>query len=90
VEEVAQLGAQLPILIRGIYYEGWDPTGTPLKLRHKEEFLARIAQELEGSGAADSESVARAVFGVLAARVTSGEIEDVKHVLPAEVRQLWP
>jgi uncharacterized protein (DUF2267 family) len=90
VEEVAQLGAQLPILIRGIYYEGWDPTGAPLKLRHKEEFLARIAQELEGSGAADSESVARAVFGVLAARVTSGEIEDVKHVLPAEVRQLWP
>jgi uncharacterized protein (DUF2267 family) len=90
VEEIAQLGAQLPILIRGIYYEGWDPTGAPLKLRHKEEFLARIAQELEGAGAADSESVARAVFGVLAARVTSGEIEDVKHVLPAEVRQLWP
>jgi uncharacterized protein (DUF2267 family) len=25
VGEVAQLGAQLPMLVRGFYYEGWDP-----------------------------------------------------------------
>ena len=36
VEEVAQLGAQLPMLIRGFYYEGWDPTGKPLRIRDKE------------------------------------------------------
>ncbi|TMB45162.1 MAG: DUF2267 domain-containing protein, partial [Deltaproteobacteria bacterium] len=40
VEEVAHLGAQLPMLIRGFYYEGWDPTGKPLRVRRKEEFLA--------------------------------------------------
>jgi uncharacterized protein (DUF2267 family) len=34
--------------------------------------------------------MARAVFTVLARRVTEGEIEDVKHVLPAEIRSLWP
>jgi hypothetical protein len=34
--------------------------------------------------------IARAVFTVLARRVTEGEIEDVRHVLPSELRELWP
>ena len=90
VEEVAQLGAQLPMLIRGFYYEGWDPTGKPLKERHKEEFLARIEEQFSGDDQADAKQVARAVFSVLSDRVTEGEFEDVKHVLPAELRELWP
>jgi uncharacterized protein (DUF2267 family) len=90
VEEVAQLGAQLPMLIRGFYYEGWDPTGKPLRVRQKDQFLARIEQEFRDGDRPDPERVARAVFTVLASRVTEGEIDDVKHVLPAEIRDLWP
>jgi uncharacterized protein (DUF2267 family) len=90
VEEVAQLGAQLPMLIRGFYYEGWDPTGKPLRVRHKEEFFARIEQEFREDDHIDPQRVARAVFTVLAKRVSEGEIEDVKHVLPTEIRDLWP
>ncbi|HEV8712415.1 MAG TPA: DUF2267 domain-containing protein [Candidatus Binatia bacterium] len=90
VEEVAQLGAQLPMLIRGFYYEGWDPTGKPLRARHKEQFLARIEQQFRGDDGVDPEQVACAVFMVLATRVTEGEIEDVKYILPAEIRDLWP
>jgi len=89
VEEVAQLGAQFPMLIRGFYYEGWDPTGKPLRVRHKEQFLARIKQQFRGDDRIDPERVARAVFTVLAKRVSEGEIEDVKHLLPAEIRALW-
>ena len=90
VEEVAQLGAQLPMLIRGFYYEGWDPSGKPLKERHKEQFLARIMHELRGDYPIDPEQVSRAVFRVLEKRVTEGEIEDVQHILPRDVRELWP
>jgi uncharacterized protein (DUF2267 family) len=90
VEEAAQLAAQLPMLIRGFYYEGWDPTGKPVRERHKEQFLARIRQELRDDDTIDPEQVARAVFRLLANRVTEGEIEDVEHVLPAEIRNLWP
>jgi uncharacterized protein (DUF2267 family) len=79
VEEVAQLGAQLPMLVRGFYYEGWDPAATPLKLRHKEAFLASIASEFSNEDV-DPEQAARAVFVLLAVRLPKGEIEDVTHI----------
>jgi uncharacterized protein (DUF2267 family) len=89
VDEAAQFGAQLPMLIRGFYYEGWDPSHKPDKVRHKEDFLARITQEVRPFRV-DSEQVARAVFTVLSNRVSEGEIEDIESTLPAEVRELWP
>ena len=90
VEEVAELSAQLPMLVRGFYYEGWDPTGKPVKERHSEQFLARLERELPPNERIDSESAARAVFRVLSERVAGGEIEDLLHVLPSEIRDLWP
>jgi uncharacterized protein (DUF2267 family) len=90
VEEVAQLGAQLPMLIRGFYYEGWDPTGKPSKALHRQQFLDRIARGVMDTDGKDPEEVARAVFIVLVQRISDGEIEDVKHVLPADIRDLWP
>jgi uncharacterized protein (DUF2267 family) len=89
IEETAQFAAQLPMLIRGFYYEGWDPTGKPVKERHRDEFLARIRRELERYQI-DPEQVARAVFQVVVNRISEGEIEDVEHVLPHEIRDLWP
>lgn len=90
VEEVAHLGAQLPMLIRGFYYEGWDPTRKPLKIRDREQFLAQIQHEFRGNDGINPEEVARAVFTVLKNRVNEGEIEDVTQVLPEEIRDLWP
>jgi uncharacterized protein (DUF2267 family) len=90
VEEVAHLGAQLPMLVRGFYYEGWDPTGKPEKDRHKEQFLARIEQAFKDDDTVDPEAVARAVFALLSHRVSQGEIEDIKQILPKELRSLWP
>jgi uncharacterized protein (DUF2267 family) len=88
IVETAQLAAQLPMLIRGFYYEGWDPT-KGVKERHRDEFLARIQREL-ARYEMDPEPVARAVFLVMANRISEGEIEDVEHVLPREIRDLWP
>jgi len=78
------------MLIRGFYYEGWDPSGKPLKERHLESFLARICGELPGDARIDPEAIARAVFAVLARRVSEGEIDDIRHVLPPELRDLLP
>jgi uncharacterized protein (DUF2267 family) len=78
------------MLVRGFYYEGWDPTGKPTRDRRPEAFLARIWRELPPRAPMDPEPVARAVFQLLSERVADGEIDDVLHVLPAEIRELWP
>jgi uncharacterized protein (DUF2267 family) len=90
VDETAQLAAQLPMLIRGFYYEQWDPSGKPLKIRDLQSFLALIEQRLTPAYPCDPEAVARAVFALLAARIAEGEIQDVKQIVPSELRSLWP
>jgi uncharacterized protein (DUF2267 family) len=88
--EAAHLGAQLPLLIRGLYYEGWRPAGEPWKARHREPFLARVEQEMRGYAAQrEAGSVVRSVFRLLGRHVSEGELAEVKQLLPAEIRELW-
>jgi uncharacterized protein (DUF2267 family) len=89
IPEAADLGAQLPLVVRGIYYEGWHPSGKPVKERKKEEFVAHIAQAFRDDPTVDPEEVTRAVFRVVAQHVTAGEIDEVRNMLPAELRELW-
>lgn len=88
--DAAHLGAQLPILVRGIYYEGWRPTAKPLPIRRAEAFLELVRSELCGFQVSDTKRVIEAVFRVLDRHVSEGEIEHVKCALPAKVRRLWP
>jgi uncharacterized protein (DUF2267 family) len=91
VDEAAQLGAQLPILVRGLYYDQWHhPAEKPNRVRHKQEFLAAVAAGLDDIGPIDVEDATRAVFSVLERHIAPGEIEDVKGMLPAHLRELWP
>jgi uncharacterized protein (DUF2267 family) len=89
VDEAVDLGAQLPMLVRGFYYEGWRAAGKPVKERSMEAFLEHIRAESHALDFAP-EPAARAVFGLLADRITAGEIEDVKSMLPKPIRELWP
>ena len=90
IEEVAELGAQLPMLVRGLYFEGWTPSGKPVKERHKEDFLSHIGDQFKSESDVDAEKVARGVFKVVSQRVSEGEIEDVKLILPQELRDSIP
>lgn len=89
VDQAAALAAQLPMLIRGFYYEGWHPAGKPIKERKKEDFLAHVAAAFRDDPDINPEDVARAVFQAIAKHVTPGEIKHVKFALPSEIRTLW-
>jgi uncharacterized protein (DUF2267 family) len=90
VHEAADLAAQLPMLVRGFYYEGWHPEGKPLRERRKEQFLAHIENALPNLPDADPAFLTSEVFRLLSRHVSPGEIADVKANLPEEVRELWP
>ncbi len=89
-DQVAQFGAQLPMLVRGIYYEGWNPASTLTTGRRRHGFLEAIRHELrEHLELHDAERVARIVFDVVTRHVAPGETEKVVRLLPREVRALW-
>ena len=90
VEEAAHFGAQLPMLIRGFYYEGWKPAGKPEKLKNKDDFLAKLGDYFPDGLNVEPETLARAVFKTLYHRVSVGEIQDIKQLLPPELEELWP
>ncbi len=90
VEEAVHLGAQLPMLVRGFYYEGWKPSKAPVKIRNKEGFLSAVAEAFGDMEPDDPETLTRAMFKQLHFRISEGEIEDIKQVLPSELEQLWP
>ena len=88
VEESVQLAAQLPTLIRGIYYEGWRPSTTPLRYHDRETFLRKIADEALLAGSTEASYAVTAAAAVLRRHVSEGEVADVLAILPAEIRQL--
>ena len=90
VNEAAGFGAQLPELIRGIYYEHWRPAATPVKQRHRADFVARIDSAFKTDPLLFTADGITAVFELLSEKVAAGEIEKVRHALPADIRALWP
>ncbi len=89
VDEAAQFGAQLPTLIRGIYYEGWNPSKTPVKERSRDGFVARVQAAFEPDPLGDAPEAIAAVMAVLGAHVSEGEMQDVRRTFAAEIRELF-
>jgi uncharacterized protein (DUF2267 family) len=88
VNESAQLAAQLPELIRGIYYEGWNPSSTPVKYRGFADFLDRIADEAVLDGETRASYAVSAAAAVLRRHVSAGEIDDVRAILPEDLKPI--
>lgn len=90
VNEAAHLAAQLPLIIRGIYYEGYHPARQPVKDRGGDDFIAHIAHAFSETGDASPAAIAAAVFTLIERHVSPGETEQVKKALPEALRRYWP
>ena len=88
-EHAVHFGAQLPMLIRGLYYEGWRIADTPTRTRILEEFLDDIESEARRDLGADRKEIIKAVFQVIASRIDPGEVDKLIKVFPENLRSLW-
>lgn len=89
VNEATDLGAQLPTLIRGVYYEGWNSARNPVRMRHAEAFVAAVQKRFAPDPMGDSELAIRAVLDLLDSHISAGEMSDVRAAFTKEIRSLF-
>lgn len=90
VDEMAQFSAQLPLLIKRMFIEGWVPNRTPSGERNAAAFVRAIEAELNNTDDYRGPEDIKYVFLLLNSRISAGEIGDVRTALPKGIRDLWP
>jgi uncharacterized protein (DUF2267 family) len=89
VVENAQLAAQMPALLRGLYFEQWRPGHLERPRWTVGRFLQRVEEAFPNDPLSDPAQAASTVFAFLSLKISTGEIEDVVACLPQQIRDLW-
>lgn len=90
VPEAAHLGAQLPMLMRGFYYDNWRPAATPTKIKTSQEFYDVVRENFTADRNVNPMRLTEAVLMVLCANTSPGELEKILGIFPPELRAIWP
>lgn len=85
----ANLGAQLPLLVRGVYYDQFEPAKLPSDCDSHEAFAAEVAEWLSDVRPINPDKAVRAVFSVLSRHIAAGEVAKVQNALPKSLRESW-
>jgi uncharacterized protein (DUF2267 family) len=88
VELSAHLSAELPILVRGIYYDQFQPSKQPTDHDLK-SFVEEVAKWLSDVRPVDPREAIQSVFVVLSRHVPQGQIAKVQDALPQDLRDFW-
>lgn len=89
-EAAIHFAAQLPMLLRGVFTEGWRPAATPNADHSVAEFLDRVERALPEDFALETEAAVRGVFRALTERMDADLLVKVLRQLPIALRTLWP
>ncbi|WP_018237950.1 DUF2267 domain-containing protein [Ensifer sp. BR816] len=86
----AHLSAQLPLLVRGAYYDQYEPSKQPAQSRSLDAFLGQVKTELASTRPVDAKEAVQTVFQVLSHHLDPGEVRKIRESLPQDLRALWP
>lgn len=88
VELAAHFGAELPLLVRGVYYDQFVPERQPTDW-DRDAFIAEVSDWLSDIRPVDPNDAVRAVFAVLSSHIPRGQIAKIQHALPEKLRAVW-
>jgi uncharacterized protein (DUF2267 family) len=84
----AHLGAELPLLVRGAYYDQYKPSRQPTTF-DLDDFVEEVAEWLADARPTDPRDAMAAVFAALSRHVPPGQILKVQQTLPSNLRDFW-
>jgi uncharacterized protein (DUF2267 family) len=87
--DAEKLGAQLPLVMREHFHQGWSPGKDLLRSGSREEFFHRMRRYSRGPIPVEEERAVRAFYRVLSQRISEQDIEDIADILPEELQDLW-
>lgn len=90
MDAVLGLSAQMPMLLRGVFLEGWQPAAGPADAAAPGTFQEAVARQLPRDFGRTPDAVVAAVFAVLADRLDPGETDRLIRLSPGSVRDFWP
>jgi uncharacterized protein (DUF2267 family) len=90
VPEAAHLGAQLPMLVRGFYYDNWKPASTPSKIKTAQEFYDVVQENFAADRNVNPMRLTEAVMKALSANLSPGELEKLRGIFSPHLREIWP
>lgn len=89
IENAAHLSAQLPLLIRGLFFECWVPGRVPSRIRNKEEFLDAIYQSIQIYSEPDIEKITKNILRVIFQKLDPSEKEKIIKTIPEGLKELF-
>jgi uncharacterized protein (DUF2267 family) len=84
VDAAAKFGQQLPELLRGTYYDGWEPNRVPMKY-NAAEYVSRFAAQAMVPPA-EVPGIAATITYVIAEHMSPGQVDEAIAELPAGLR----
>jgi uncharacterized protein (DUF2267 family) len=85
-----EVGERLPLVMRAVFFDGWDPHDVPPPAASKDQFVRRVAADNGRTPRIKAERAAKAALEVIFERLPAAVAARVVERLPEDLRELWP
>jgi uncharacterized protein (DUF2267 family) len=87
-EQAVDFASQLPLLLRGVFYDGWHPAKTPETYRDAATFVGRLVETAQLAGPTEASMTAETTTRMLRRRMSAGQVDELLDALPEAIRRV--